>query len=73
MVWRAKISRPLYADKTLKTRLKFAWLPTYIEGYIVWLSSYEVLQMFVIKLYPISDGKAFQTSEWVSVSKALIK
>lgn len=73
MVWRAKITRPMYADKTLRTLRKFAFLPTYIDGDIIWLATYEILQMFIIKLYPISDGKAFQTSEWIDVSKALIK
>lgn len=73
MVWKAKTTRPVYAERTLRERRKFAWIPAYIDGDIVWLETYKILQMFVIKYYNISENQAAQVTEWVDISKSLIK
>lgn len=59
------------------TRLKrvFAWSPTQIDGHIVWLEHYEILQAFLSFEYKIlMDGKlkSAEVSEWKDISKRLM-
>lgn len=59
------------------TRLKrvFAWLPTHIDGNVVWLEHYEILQAFLIFDYKIlldAEFKTVKVSEWKDISKRLM-
>lgn len=59
------------------TRLKrvFAWTPTHIDGNIVWLEYYEILQAFLSSDYKIlldSELKSVKVSEWKDISKRLM-
>lgn len=79
MIWKAKYTRADYANGTTRLKRVFAFLPTYIDGNIVWLSTYEVLQVYVISkvlavLDPTKPNEAteFKTSSWINVSKRLL-
>lgn len=59
------------------TRLKrvFAWSPTQIDGHIVWLEHYEILQAFLVFEYKIlldAELKSVKVSEWKDISKRLM-
>jgi hypothetical protein len=59
------------------TRLKrvFAWSPTHIDGNVVWLEHYEILQAFLVFEYKIildSESKTVKVSEWKDISKRLM-
>lgn len=76
MVWKAKETRIDYPQGTNKLRRKRAWLPTYIDGNIVWLSLYEVLMIYVVTAYSTKingNDAAFGVGKWIEVSKRLIK
>lgn len=56
------------------TRLKrvFAWTPVQIEGEIVWLEDFEILQAFLIFEYKIIIDKAIKqvsVGQWKDISK----
>lgn len=59
------------------TRLKrvFAWSPTQIDGNVVWLEYYEILQAFLVFDYKIlldTEFKTVKVSEWKDISKRLM-
>lgn len=52
-----------------RIRLKFAWLPTKVEGRWIWLKQYWVReQLFAVGLTPIMREDIL---EWLEVSRAL--
>lgn len=64
------------ANGTTRLRRKFAWLPTYISGTIVWLERYEVLQVYIIsdqKVIIEEKETIFVIGVWKNLSKRLCK
>jgi len=68
------IERP--AQGTLRTRSRFAWVPTVIGNNIYWLQKYEVLQVYdgptyVVKMIVDNEPKdvAFTKLQWITLSK----
>ncbi len=56
------------------TRLKrvFAWIPTYVNGFTVWLEHYEVLQAYIVLPYKLKvngEDKAFLVGAWTDIDK----
>lgn len=56
MKW--KVEQPVPGDKRLVR--KFAWFPTEVEGYKVWLETYQTEETYFGKI----DGW-IESSEWV--------
>lgn len=53
----------------------FAWMPTVVNGNIVWLEYYQVLKAYIGTTYTvIIDGKPvnFIISKWMTLSKRII-
>jgi len=78
MVWKAKYTRANYANGTTRLKRVFAFLPTYVNGNIVWLSTYEVLQVYVVTeiLAALNADKPneatkFINGKWVDASKRI--
>ena len=54
---------------------RFAWLPTDVGGFIVWLSRYEVLQAYIVTTYSITlDGQAQEArvGNWITLEKRAV-
>lgn len=76
MRWKAKYTKADYANGTQRFKRIFSWLPTYINGQIVWLETYEVLQLYIIKEYSTDiEGKKvfFHKGRWENISKRIIE
>lgn len=58
MKWKAKFTRPNYEDGTVRLKRCFAWLPVYIDGFFVWLTNYDIMQVYVSE-----DNKAIIDGE----------
>lgn len=75
MKWKAKYTRPEVSDGTTRLKRVFAWRPNYVNGDIVWLQSFDVLQVYVVATYNMKiDGemKSAKIGSWIEVSKRLI-
>jgi hypothetical protein len=79
MVWKAKYTKANYANGTTRLKRVFAFLPTYVDGNIVWLSTFEILQVYVVKevlaalnVEKPNEATKFLTGQWVDASKRLI-
>lgn len=78
MRWRSKYTRADYAPNTTRLKRAFAWLPVYIDGQMVWLETYEILQAYEIKeIELLMDGEEkplfFSIGKWIDVSKRIIE
>lgn len=72
MHWKAKYTRTDYADGATRLKRAFAWLPIYIEGDIIWLQGYEILQVYkLVEQKVIIDAKEtiFVNGNWQNLSK----
>lgn len=72
MKWKSKITRADFEANATRKRQVFAFLPTYINGYIYWLSYYEVLEFNKIEAVTVwVDGEklTFKISNWVELSR----
>jgi hypothetical protein len=79
MIRKAKYTQANYANGTTRLKRVFAFRPTYVNGNIVWLSTYEILQVYVIKeilaaINPEKPNEAtkFLIGDWIDASKRLI-
>jgi hypothetical protein len=76
MRWHSKHTEIEIKDAATRLERVFAWMPTRISNEIVWLETYEILQMFHVKQYNITiDNKPvfFKVGEWVNISKRIIQ
>lgn len=80
MIWNAKYTKAQYANGTTRLKRVFAFKPTYIDGKIIWLETYEILQMYKLEkhLAVLDPSKPTEASEfflgaWIDISKRLIK
>jgi hypothetical protein len=72
MKWPAKHTRIEPLAGTTRINNRFAWLPTYINGFIVWLSWFEALQVYRITEEKVTiDDKTvtFLPGKWVNITK----
>lgn len=72
MKWPAKYVLPENKDGDTRLKRVFAWLPTNIAGVIVWLSTYELLQVYRIKEEKVkidSEEVIFLPGNWVNITK----
>lgn len=75
MIWKAKYTETIPEAGTNRLKRVFPWLPAYVNGDMVWLKTYEVLQVFAITHVKTTiEGKetVFQYGEWLNVSKRII-
>lgn len=79
MIWNAKYTKAEYANGTTRLKRVFAFKPTYIDGKIIWLATYEILQMYKQERYLVilnvakpTEATEFFVGAWVDVSKRLI-
>lgn len=71
----SRYTNPDYSPGITRLKRVFAFLPTHVAGYTVWLEYYEVLQAYIAFDYKVVvDGKdtAFRVSEWKDISKRVI-
>lgn len=76
MQWLAKHTRAQYAKGATRLFRRFAWLPVYIAGKIVWLEYFETLQMYDVTEYQvlIEESKvSFHITKWIDLSKRIIE
>ena len=75
MIWKAKYTETIPEHGTNRLKRVFSWLPTYVNGDMVWLKTYEILQVFTVtqvKTTIESKEITFIYGEWLNVSKRLI-
>lgn len=79
MIWKAKYTKADYAHGTTRLKRVFAWLPTHIDGDIVWLEHYEVLQVYEVLKFAVrldiakpTEATEFFRGQWTDISKRLI-
>ena len=48
----------------------FAWLPVYINGYMLWLAFYDTLKAYTVTITKTDLG-VFENGKWVIVSKRI--
>ena len=79
MRWKARYTRANHEPGTTRLKRVFAWLPTYIDGTVVFLETYEILQSFQVTTYParldptLPEVTPFIIGNWVDISKRLIQ
>jgi len=75
MKWKLNsTARPKKGDTRTVTR--FAWLPKRLDNCIVWLTQYEMLQVWheIGLIATAPDGNAsFFTGQWVTVGKKPVR
>lgn len=72
MRWPAKYLQPENTEGQVRIKRVFAWLPTNISGIIVWLTAYELLQVYHIKeeKVKINDKEViFLPGNWINITK----
>lgn len=75
MKWKAKYLTNDPESGTVRVRRKFAWTPTQIEGDIVFLAHYDILEAFIVNAYRVRiDGhpKELTAGAWIPIEKRLI-
>jgi len=75
MRWSSKYTHVDYQHGSTRLKRVFAFLPTNINGQIVWLETYEVLQFYQITPYTaILEGETvtFTKGQWVDISTRLM-
>lgn len=76
MRWKAKYTKADFKEGITRLERSFAWLPVYIGGEMIWLETYEILQVYQItKLeVTIDDEKTtFSIGSWNNLSKRTCK
>lgn len=79
MRWKARYTRANHEHGVTRLKRVFALLPTYIDGTIVFLETYEILQSYQLTTYPAKLDQAsneftpFVIGQWVDISKRLVK
>lgn len=71
----ASLTKVEPADGSTRLRRKFAWFPTYVNGYIVWLEFFEILEAFLVQDVKVKDDgtdKFFRVGEWKKISNRTI-
>ena len=71
MTWKAKYTHVDYANGTTRLKRVFAWLPTYIDGMYVWLSTYDILQAYMAEKTTVTiDGSEveFINYKWINLA-----
>jgi hypothetical protein len=74
MKWNARHTEPEIKEGSTRLVRRFAWLPEYVAGQMVWLEDYEILQGWVNFTYTVElDGekKTFVVSKWIELSKRI--
>lgn len=75
MQWHAKYTTVEIEDGETRLKRVFAFMPVRIADEIVWLETYEILQLFHVKQHNITiDNKPamFKVGEWINISKRTI-
>lgn len=79
MKWKAKYTEVHYPNGASRLKRIFAWSPVYIDGTMLWLETYEVLQMYVLNTHKVildptsKETTNFHTGVWIDISKRFIK
>jgi len=78
MRWKAKYTKAEYSNKTTRLKRKYAFLPVYIAGDMIWLETYEVLQAYIVEEVSVilenSESLVFfQRASWIDLSKRIIE
>lgn len=71
MKWNAKHTKPEIIAGTTRLERRFAWLPFYIDGLILWFTTYEVLQVYrITEEKVIIDGQPviFSPGKWINLA-----
>ncbi len=74
MRWQSKHIRAEIPNGFTRLKRRFSWLPIYILGTIVWLESYEILQVYIISQQKVIIEEkeiTFAIGKWVNLSKRL--
>lgn len=71
---KTRYTRPVIPDGTTRLKRVFAWRPTYVAGYWVWLGFYDVLQGYIATEYVVTiDGRQqkIRASNWTDITKRI--
>jgi len=71
MVFKSKYANESWRVGDTRIKRTFAWLPFRIGNDMVWLETYETLQMYVLNEYK-NETKLYQVYEWVNISHRII-
>jgi hypothetical protein len=72
MKWKALKTKVDYEAGSTRKRQIFAWLPTYVNGYIKWLSFYEVLEFYEVRIINTrvdNQDLSFKVTKWIEISR----
>lgn len=72
MRWKASVTKANYETGATRTRRVFALKPTYVNGEIVFLGFFEILEMYEVKIVQaLVDGvlTSFKIAQWVEISR----
>lgn len=72
MRWSAKYVQPKPIEGDSRLYRRFAWCPVYIDGNIIWLETYEILQVYRIieqKIKIDSEEITFLPGNWINLAK----
>lgn len=69
---RWKTNRPRYEEGAVRTREKYAWLPTRIEDYTVWLEFYNVKEKLVAVVEFDEFANPHRSLQWQVTERHLL-
>lgn len=77
MVYKSKYANETYPAGTTRIKRSFAWLPFRIASDMVWLETYETLQLYQMKQYEAISQidlqpKLYSVYEWIDLSHRII-
>lgn len=75
MVYKAKYAQLTYRVGDTRTKRTFAWLPVRIKDDMIWLETFETLQYYTLKQYPVIGSQpeqAYNVYEWIDIASKRI-
>lgn len=68
MKWLNPKPKPVIGD--IRGRFPFAWLPTQVDQYIVWLERYWIKEQLTM-ISQIDEGEVYPVEGWVEIDRGV--
>ena len=72
MNWKAKTSKAHFEPNSTRIRRVFAFKPTYVNGTIVWLSFFDILEYYKVEFVQVDlkgEKTTFKIGNWVELDR----
>ena len=76
MRWISKYTQPVIEEGSSRLMRVFAFRPKDVNGTLVWLEHFEVLQVWKVERFKVlveGQEKGFEVGKWVDISTRLMK